>query len=62
MSAPENPAAYCLSNQARAELEKAIKATEYKYFGDYEMSADQREAVDVLVFHAQKLLAARGGK
>lgn len=27
----------------------AIKATEYKYFGDYEMSDDQRAAVDTLV-------------
>lgn len=32
----------------------AIKATEYKYFGDYEMSNDQREAVDVLVDVARK--------
>ena len=32
----------------------AIKATEYKYFGDYEMSDEQREAVDVLVETAKR--------
>lgn len=32
----------------------AIKATEYKYFGDYEMSDGQREAVDVLVEVARR--------
>lgn len=36
-----------------AEIAQAIKATEYKYFGDYEMSDDQRAAVDVLVRVAQ---------
>ena len=35
----------------------AIKATEYKYFGDYEFSDDQREAVDVLVEVARHRLA-----
>lgn len=36
----------------------AIKATEYKYFGDYEMSDDQRDAVDVLVRAAAALEAS----
>lgn len=31
------------------ELRSAIKATEYKYFGDYEFSEEQHAAVDVLV-------------
>lgn len=35
----------------------AIKTTEYKYFGDYEMSDDQREAVDVLVAVARQFYA-----
>lgn len=30
-------------------LDEAIKETEYKYFGDYEMSKEQRDAVDKLV-------------
>ena len=34
---------------SREAIEAAIKKTEYKYFGDYEMSDDQREAVDILV-------------
>lgn len=42
----------------REAIERAIKATEYKYFGDYEMSDDQREAVDVLVQAARHRLAA----
>ena len=37
-----------------SEIAEAIRATEYKYFGDYEMSDDQREAVDVLVRFAQQ--------
>jgi len=36
-------------SQMPANVAAAIKATEYKYFGDYEMSDDQRKAVDVLV-------------
>lgn len=39
------------------KLEAAIRRTEYKYFGDYEMSDDQREAVDVLVEFARTALA-----
>lgn len=42
----------------RAEIEAAIKKTEYKYFGDYEMSDDQHEAVDQLVLTAKHYLAA----
>lgn len=41
----------------RAKVEAAIKATEYKYFGDYEMSDDQRDAVDTLVEAARAALA-----
>jgi hypothetical protein len=43
--------------EERAAIERAIKATEYKYFGDYEMSDDQREAVEQLVLTAQRYLA-----
>ncbi len=32
-----------------ARIPAAIKATEYKYFGDYEFSPDQHAAVDTLV-------------
>lgn len=41
----------------REAVERAIKATEYKYFGDYEMSDDQRAAVDTLVAVARALIA-----
>lgn len=40
-------------------LREAIAATEYKYFGDYEMSDAQRKAVDVLVDHARASLALK---
>lgn len=49
----------------RIAIEKAIRATEYKYFGDYEMSDDQREAVDQLVLTARNYLAltpTKGGE
>jgi len=56
------PAQPAESPEARALCPKAvaaaIKATEYKYFGDYEMSDDQREAVDVLVEVARRHFAA----
>ena len=42
----------------RAAIERAIRHTEYKYFGDYEMSDDQRDAVDQLVLTARRYLAA----
>jgi hypothetical protein len=35
----------------------ALKKTEYKYFGDYEFSPDQREAVDTLVAYAEQQLS-----
>lgn len=41
------------------KLREAIAATEYKYFGDYEMSEDQRKAVDTLVDHARETLALK---
>lgn len=41
------------------QIAAAIKATEYKYFGDYEMSDAQRDAVDVLVRVAQARLASQ---
>jgi len=37
-------------------LWSAIKATEYKYFGDYELSPDQSKAVDTLVEFAKRHL------
>lgn len=41
------------------KLREAIAATEYKYFGDYEMSDAQRNAVDVLVEHARVSLTMK---
>lgn len=38
-----------ISTDLRLKLEAAIDKTEYKYFGDYEMSAIERDAVDLLV-------------
>lgn len=43
-----------------SRVAQAIKATQYKYFGDYEMSSDQREAVDILVAVAEKYYAPAG--
>lgn len=45
-----------LSNEA---INAAIKATEYKYFGYYEFSDKQHEAVDVLVSAAREALEYR---
>lgn len=45
-----------MDDEQKAELEAAIRKTEYKYFGDYEFSEDQRAAVDVLVAFAQSYL------
>ncbi|RYF22576.1 MAG: hypothetical protein EOO77_03855 [Oxalobacteraceae bacterium] len=39
-------------------LRAAIQTTEYKYFGDYELSPDQWAAVDTLVAFAQRHLDA----
>lgn len=38
-----------ISTELRLKLEAAIDRTEYKYFGDYEFSEDQRAAIDLLV-------------
>ena len=43
----------------REKITKAIRATEYKYFGDYEMSDDQRDAVDQLVLAARAYLSVQ---
>ncbi|MGI4792929.1 MAG: hypothetical protein ACRYG8_02370 [Janthinobacterium lividum] len=40
----------------REQVEAAIKATEYKYFGDYELSDVERAAVDTLVSIARQHL------
>jgi len=40
-------------DQLSAAATEAIKATGYKYFGDYELSKDQWEAVDALVEFAR---------
>ncbi len=42
-----------------ARIVAAIKSTDYKYFGDYEMSDGQRDAVDVLVVVARELMKLR---
>ncbi len=42
-----------------ARIVEAIKSTDYKYFGDYEMSDGQRDAVDVLVVAARELMKLR---
>lgn len=46
-----------LSDERRAKIEAAIKETEYKYFGDYQFSEAQHDAVDVLVDAARDLLS-----
>lgn len=43
----------------RSKLRAAIKQTEYKYFGDYEMSDGQRDAVDTLVEFAEQALSSQ---
>lgn len=47
-----------ITNSEAEALRSAIKATEYKYFGDYELSPDQWVAVDTLVAFAQRHLDA----
>ena len=44
-----NAAELKISTGLRLKLEAAIDKTEYKYFGDYEFSDDQRAAVGLLV-------------
>lgn len=39
------------------KLADAIKKTDYKYFGDYEMTEDQRDAVGLLADAAVELMA-----
>jgi len=52
---PTDPIACAEGEKLRA----AIRKTEYKYFGDYEMSDDQRAAVDTLVEFAERHLAMK---
>lgn len=42
-----------------AALSEAVKETEYKYFGDYEFSDNQRKAVDTLVDAAKAILSGQ---
>lgn len=46
-------------SEVLAALSEAVKATEYKYFGDYEFSDDQRKAVDTLVDAANAILSGQ---
>jgi len=46
-----------IDTNEREAIEQAIRVTEYKYFGDYEMSGDQVEAVEQLALTAQRYLA-----
>lgn len=46
-----------LGPQQRSKLAKAIKTTEYKYFGDYEFSPEQADAVETLVEFARAALS-----
>jgi hypothetical protein len=41
------------------EIQRAIRETEYKYFGDYEMGDEQRAAVETLVKVARATLVNR---
>ena len=59
-AAPQPHTAPIPHEQGRDEVERlreAVRKTEYKYFGDYEMTDDQREAVDILVSHAEATIA-----
>ncbi|CAM2167886.1 hypothetical protein BLAT2472_10734 [Burkholderia latens] len=53
-----DPKAVQVADEKRSKIEAAIKATEYKYFGSYEFTESQHDAVDVLVEAARTLLAA----
>lgn len=48
-----------MTTPTEQSIRDAIKTTEYKYFGDYELSPDQWEAVDTLVELARAHLARR---
>lgn len=43
-----------MNQEYKDSLAKAVKATEYKYFGDYELSPDQWDAVETLVHLAKQ--------
>lgn len=43
----------------REQVEAAIQETEYKYFGDYEFSSAQRDAVHILVSASTQFLTLR---
>lgn len=53
-----DPKAVQVADEQRSKIEAAIKATEYKYFGSYEFTETQHDAVDVLVEAASTLLSA----
>jgi len=53
-----DPKAVQVADERRSKIKSAIKATEYKYFGSYEFTEAQHDAVDVLVEAARTLLAA----
>ena len=44
------------------KLVDAIKKTDYKYFGDYEMTEEQRDAVGILVDAAVELMAVSASR
>jgi len=52
------PAIVQITDEQIDSLKDAIGKTEYKYFGDYEMSEGQRDAVDVLVETAKMMLSS----
>lgn len=45
-----------MSEDERETLRAAIQTTEYKYFGDYELSLNERVAIDTLVAFAERAL------
>ncbi|UEP43180.1 helix-turn-helix domain-containing protein [Burkholderia sp. B21-005] len=54
-----DPKAVQVADEQRSKIEAAIKATEYKYFGSYEFTETQHDAVDVLVEAARTLLSSQ---
>lgn len=55
-AAPAQEPVALMTDEEREQLKVAIKATEYKYFGDYEFSEKQRAAVDTLTTFANRML------
>lgn len=53
-----DPKAVQIADEKRSKIEAAIKVTEYKYFGMYEFTEAQHDAVDVLVEAARTFLSA----